>query len=101
VLRDVILVPEALADVVNAYQWYEQQDPGLGDEFLRCLDTAYARISEFPEYYPIRFDCFRRILIRRFPYAVYFEHDERNVWVHYVFHCSQHPDRLRGRLKGS
>jgi plasmid stabilization system protein ParE len=99
VRRKIILLPEALLDAENAYQWYQEQDAGLGEEFLRCLEAAYAKIGESPEHYPIRFDSFRRFLIRRFPYAVYFEHDETNVWVYYIFHCSQDPDRLRGRFK--
>lgn len=96
--REIILIPEALLDVKNAYDWYEQQDPGLGEEFIRCLEAAYAKISVAPEHYPIRFDSFRRILIRRFPFAVYFENDDKHAWIYYVFHCSLNPERLRERL---
>ena len=98
--REVILLPEAEADLNEAYWWYEEQDSGLGDEFLRCLETAYSRISESPLHYPIRFDDFRRILIRRFPYALYFEYDEKTIVVYYVFHCSQDPGKLLKRLRG-
>jgi plasmid stabilization system protein ParE len=45
-----------------------------------------------------RFDHFRRILIRRFPYAVYFDHDDKEVRIYYVFHGAQNPDRLSERL---
>jgi plasmid stabilization system protein ParE len=95
------LLPEAVADVAGAFAWYEQQRLGLGNELLKCLDEAYAQLAEHPLHYPIRFDSFRRILIRRFPYAVYFEHDEKAVFVHYVFHCSQNPERLARRLTSS
>ncbi len=99
VSRKIILVPEVILEVHQAYCWYEEQDRGLGEEFLRCLEAAYSRICEHPKNYPIRFDNFRRILIRRFPYAVYFEHDDKTVLIHYVFHCSQDPRKLGGRLK--
>ena len=46
--RTVILLPEAVADVAHAYEWYQCQSPGLGDEFLSCLDSAYALIAEHP-----------------------------------------------------
>jgi len=85
---------------MSAYQWYEQQSPGLGEELLLSLEAAYEKISQSPEMYPLRFDSFRRILIKRFPYAIYFESDEKNVRVHYIFHCSQDPARLRSRLRG-
>jgi plasmid stabilization system protein ParE len=99
VLSAVVLLPEAVADVADGFGWYEDQELGLGEEFLRCLDRAYALIAAHPLHYPIRFDSFRRILVRRFPYAVYFEHNEQTVFVHYVFHCAQDPEKLVGRLR--
>ena len=97
--REIVLLSKAEADVNEAYWWYQEQDSGLGDDFFRCLDAAFSRICNSPLLYPVRFDDFRRILIRRFPYAVYFEHDEKNVFVYYVFHCSQDPQKLLKRLK--
>ena len=95
----VILLPEAVTDVANGFDWYEDQEPGLGEKFLRCLDLTYALIAAHPLHYPVRFHSFRRILVRRFPYAVYFEHSEGTVVVHYVFHCGQDPVKLVRRLK--
>jgi plasmid stabilization system protein ParE len=100
VSRAVILTPAAERDVSEAYWWYEEQDAGLGEEFLRCLEAAISRISTSPLIYPVRFDDFRRILIRRFPYAVYFEHDDTTVTVFGVFHGAQDPAKVAARLKG-
>lgn len=96
--REIILLPKARDDINTAYWWYENQDRGLGDEFLRSLDAAFTRIASSPLLYPLRIDRFRRILIRRFPYAVYYEHDDTAVTVYLVFHCAQDPDTLRERL---
>jgi plasmid stabilization system protein ParE len=92
--RAVIFLPEVNADIGAAYWWYEEKDVGLGDEFLRCLEEAFSRISNHPEHFPVRFDDVRRILVRRFPYAVYFHHDDVNVFVSYVFHTAQNPSKL-------
>jgi plasmid stabilization system protein ParE len=100
VAREIIFTPEAMLDVSNAFWWYEEQRIGLGDELLDCLDDAYVRITQNPEHHPIRFDSFRRILIHKFPHAVYFEHDENRVLVYCVFHCSLNPDKLTRRLAG-
>lgn len=97
-LRTTILVPEAVADVADAYEWYEGKDIGLGDSFLNCLDTAFASIAEHPTHYPVRFDSFRRILLDRFPYAICYEYDDQAVFVHYVFHCSQDVEKVSRRL---
>ena len=71
-----ILLPEAKADVANAYVWYENQSLGLGLEFLRCVEAALTAIQRSPVIFQIVFGSYRRILVRRFPYAIFFEFDE-------------------------
>lgn len=46
--RQIILAPEAVLDIHDAYHWYEEQDRGLGDEFLRCLESAFGLIFKNP-----------------------------------------------------
>jgi plasmid stabilization system protein ParE len=97
--RSVIFLPEVEADIAAAYWWYEEKDFGLGDEFLRCMEEAFSRIAAHPEQFPTRFDYIRRCLVRRFPYAVYFDHDERTVFITYVFHTAQNPGKLFERSR--
>ncbi len=85
----------------DAYHWYEDQERGLGDAYLLCVEAAFLQIVQNPTRFPVRFDQFRRILIRRFPYAVYFDHDDRAVFIYYVFHCSQNPTKLSRRLRSN
>ena len=96
--RELIFLPEVEYDIAEAYWWYEEKDLGLGDEFLRCLEEAFSRISQHPEHFPVRFESIRRILVRRFPYAVYFYHDDEKIFVTYVFHTAQNPSKLFERL---
>ena len=35
----------ALADLDDAYDWYESQRPGLGDEFLAAVDDVLVAIT--------------------------------------------------------
>jgi toxin ParE1/3/4 len=97
--RQIILTPEAKLDVQGAYDWYEEKNQGLGDDFLICIESAFGEISRNPTRYPVRFDHIRRILIRRFPYAIYFDYDDTATYIYYVFHCSQNPLRLVKRLR--
>jgi hypothetical protein len=41
----VRLRPVALAELTDAWRWYEEQREGLGDEFRACVDTAMAEIG--------------------------------------------------------
>ena len=62
-----LLVPEAKADVTEAYLWYEEQSIGLGMEFLRCVETVLLSIQRTPQSYPVVHMSYRRVLVRRFP----------------------------------
>jgi len=95
----LILLPEAVADASESYAWYESQEPGLGDEFLRCLEACIVRIQRSPRLYPVAVETYRRALLRRFPYAIFYEYDDRGVVIFAVFHCSQDPQKWRARTR--
>jgi plasmid stabilization system protein ParE len=40
----LILTVKAQEDLDDAFQWYEDQEPGLGKEFIRCIDANIAKI---------------------------------------------------------
>lgn len=44
-----ILLPDARADIADAFQWYEEQSMGLGMEFLRCVVYSVFHCSQDPE----------------------------------------------------
>lgn len=45
----LILRPEAEADALEAYRWYNEQLPGLGEEFLAEIDRAPRLFSPIPK----------------------------------------------------
>ncbi len=98
VLRNLIILPEAEQDVARAYMWYEEQEFGLGEEFLRCVDACIQFIRRNPEIYQVVHQSYRRAIVRRFPYVVFYEHSDTIVVVYAVFHCSQDPSKWRSRL---
>lgn len=95
-----ILLPEAKADVADAYRWYEEQSLGLGMEFLRCVEAAILTIQRTPLLYPTVHESYRRSLVRRFPFAIFFEFvsGQNRCVVYSIFHCSQDPEKWRSRL---
>ena len=46
---ELVIRPEAEADALEAYRWYNEQLPGLGDEFLVEIDRALENIRANPE----------------------------------------------------
>ena len=54
-------------------------------------------IRRLPRSYPIVHEDYRRALIRRFPYAVFYECSSGKVEIVAFFHCSQDPEKWRNR----
>lgn len=95
---ELILAPEAEQDVAEAYAWYEDRRIGLGEEFLSSIDATMEAIRRTPEMYALIHECYRRALVRRFPYAIFYEHVEGTIIVYGVFHTSRDPGKWRQRL---
>ncbi len=93
-----IIAPEAQQDVDEAYCWYEDRRPGLGEEFLGCVDACIQAICRTPELHAKVHEEYRRALVRRFPYAIFYEFDDGKVTVYSVFHTSLNPKKWRSRL---
>lgn len=87
------LVSERRADrdIESAFEWYENEQQGLGIEFLDELRAAFARVVEGPLKYENLRSGVRRVLLRRFPYAVYFAVEADIIVVLTVLHASREP----------
>ena len=97
---ELILAPEAEQDVAEAYAWYEGRRPGLGEEFLSCVDARIEAICRTPRMHAVVHENYRRGLVRRFPYAVFYETGQGTVTVYAVFHTSRDPQKWRERIAG-
>jgi plasmid stabilization system protein ParE len=95
---ELIIVPEAVKDIDEAYGWYECQRTGLGEEFLNCVDACVQTICRTPEMHVKVHQDFRRGLVRRFPYAIFYEYRGNVVTVFSVFHTARDPAKWRHRL---
>jgi plasmid stabilization system protein ParE len=97
-LNPVHIQPPAYADAEEAAAWYEEQRTGLGVEFVLELDAAIERAAESPESYAFQHREARRVLLRRFPYAVYYVFEHRAVEVFAILHQQRKPSRWRSRV---
>ncbi len=94
---DVRFRQEAVSDVVLAREWYEEQRPGLGADFVRSLEDAVDVIAEFPEAFPEIAVGHRRAILRRFPYFLYYRIDRDGVEVLACLHGARSPTTWRSR----
>lgn len=87
----VLVRPEAESDLVIARDWYEERRPGLGAEFLDEIARALRELAQDPEQSRLYYRNFRRVLLRRFPYKVFYQAQVigRRIVVFRVLHAKQ------------
>ncbi len=83
--------PHADLDIEATSHWYENEQSGLGLDFLDELRVTYDRIVKGPLKYQEHRSSIRRALVRRFPYAVYFAVEGDVIVVLAVLHASRDP----------
>ncbi len=98
-IRQLIVRPEAEADIAEAFSWYEARLSGLGSEFLRVLDATFNSILRNHDVYPEVHRNVRRALTRRFPFAVFFVVEETRMVVLSVFHVKRNPHEREKRVE--
>jgi hypothetical protein len=92
---DLHFLAEVEGDVIAGYSWYEDKSRGLGEEFLRIFYACGSQPSRNPLLYRKVYGDFRRCLLRRFPYAIYFRAEQNEILVFGLFHCARDPRTIR------
>lgn len=87
----VILTPEAEDDIAEAITWYGRKRNGLSEEFLLCVEEALERIGRHPHGATEVYPGVRRVLLRRFPYGVFYQVTSDLIATIAVYHNSRDP----------
>ncbi len=83
----------AVREIGEAYEWYEEQVAGLGNEFIEALEAQFEVIARSPWQYAETQRGVRRALLSRFPYGVFYASKGDIVSVLSVVHTSRDPRR--------
>jgi len=92
------ILPSALEDLSDGYDFYEKQGEGVGDYFF---DSLFSDIDSLILFAGVHCKVwgFYRMLSRRFPYAVYYKMDGDLVVVWRVLDLRRDPDGIRRELQ--
>jgi plasmid stabilization system protein ParE len=96
-IERVIVRPSAKRDVREARKWYRKISPDLSDDFMTSLDEAIGLAQRHPLAFHQTHRTFRRVLLRRFPYALFYHLSEDRIIVVAVLHQARDPQLLRER----
>lgn len=94
----VIFAPEVRRDIDQAYRWYEDRRRGLGEEFLDRVDASIQTVCRTPELYGKVYAEYRRVLVKRFPYSIFYGFSGDTITFYGVFHTSRDPQKWKRRL---
>jgi plasmid stabilization system protein ParE len=74
--------------------------PDRAPDFLAAVDACLGTIQRHPEAFPLIDATMRRALVRRFPYAIFYEIGTREIVVYGLFHGARDPQTWRRRRDG-
>lgn len=89
----------AESELSEAVAHYNNQEDGLGQQFVAEVKDATARILSFPEAWPRLSARTRRCVIKRFPYSLIYQLREDHVLIVAVMHMRREPQTWRSRLR--
>jgi plasmid stabilization system protein ParE len=89
-------LPEAVEDLLETQRWYGRREPALAGDFADAFAAAVERIRRDPRSFPLIHGQIRRLVLRQFPYAVYFREEGSEILV-IALHGRQDPRRWQQR----
>lgn len=81
----------------EAAGYYDSEAPGLGNQFLNDFAQTSGRALENPESGQLVKSDLRRMLFRKFPFAIIYGVEDENIVVVAVSHQRREPGYWKGR----
>ncbi len=95
----LVVRAQARIEIDEAFEWYRERSVTAAADFLEVVDQALSEIALDPERFPVVHGRLRRVVLQRFPYAVYYKVFPRTISVVGVIHGHRHPDTWLSRAR--
>ena len=99
-MSEIVFLLSADIDIQKAYEHYEDCQHGRGAVFMRHLDATFTHLRTFPELAPIFHRSYRRLLVPRFPYGIFYTVESGLIIITAVTYLRQDPKAILRRLGG-
>jgi toxin ParE1/3/4 len=94
----LVVEAAAEAEILETAEWIARRNPVASERFLAAVDEALAAIENNPLQYQVVRGIVRRVLVRRFPYALLYSISDDRVVVTVCFHTHRDPRRWHARF---
>jgi len=88
---------DAGLEVEAAFAWYMAHSRNAAVAFMDELEQALASIQDAPHRWPLFEGCFRRYLLRRFPFYIVYRETDQSIEVIALAHGRRRPGYWRVR----
>jgi len=94
----IVISDHASRDLLAGYRFYERQAAGVGSYFL---DSLFSDIDSLLLHAGAHVTVrgYYRAISKRFPFAIYYKIEAREIRVRRVLDCRRNPSRLKVLLK--
>jgi hypothetical protein len=89
--------PEAVNEINEAVDYFEEVESGFGFDFATEVHFAIERIMAFPKAWPLLENDIHRCLVRRFPYGIVYSVEKEIIIIIAVMHLHRNPDYWKHR----
>jgi plasmid stabilization system protein ParE len=93
----LLLRSAAKADLRETFDWYEERQTGLGEEFMQAVEHKLMQIESNPLQFPAVRGATRRALVMGFPYGIFYVPQVDLISVLAVMHHARAPLRWQRR----
>jgi hypothetical protein len=98
---DLIFLLGADIEIQSGFARFEDVQEGRGAIFMTCLDATFTLLRSHPRIGPVYERPYRRLLVRRFPYGVFYEIQPGRLVIVAVLDLRQDPAAIHRRLFGA
>lgn len=91
----VVALAPVQVDVQLAYDYFAQRLSGAGDAFLERYFATTDRIRQYPEMFPVKFDDYRRALVPKCAFAIYYFLEPNRAVIAALVGARRHPRLIR------
>jgi plasmid stabilization system protein ParE len=95
---EVVLLLAAERDLQEAYNWVEEHRPGREQFFLQAVGLRLEHLKRFPLIGLLYRGRFRRLLIPRYPFGIFYVVESNRIVLHAVLDLRQDPEKIRERF---
>ncbi len=89
--------PDAVAELVDTAQFYEEQQVRLGERFLDSVDDALSFLEQNPLIWSPDELGRRKQRVKRFPYIIIYKYEKEKIFILAFAHAKRKPEYWKSR----